>query len=351
MRLFKCNRLGRPFFRSGFDAMSERDRHLRTHDRPYKCDRPNCDFSDMGFGSQARLNVHLQHHEKQGTSPMARPAEVDNDEDVELILLDAVKADDLDLVRDFIADVPRFHDKLLRQAVDSSSREMLEALLNACNSEENIESTILAYAVNADNPEASRMLLDRGASVDSKLDGYACIYIAIRNSAPEMIKLLLPYEPLQGVSRTEKSLCCMIPSQPAETSQEARVMQCLSLLQDWTREKKAFERCFTKNARRSCSIAIAEYFLRNGVDVNASWNGSNTALRWASSRSNKRAAELMMFLLESGADPDNKGGFGSQPTKDRPGPRNISKWLGVSWEQLVEESHKKFVASLEMKPL
>ena len=300
----------------------------------------------MGFGSQARLNVHLRHHEKQITSPTARLAEVDNNDDVEIILLDAVEADDLDLVRDFIADVARFYDKLLKKAVKFSSCEMLEVLLNACNSIENIESTALAYAVDADNLEASRMLLDRGASADSKLGKYECMSLAMINDSPEMIKLLLPYNPVQGDLKSHKSLCCMIPSQE-QASREASVIQCLSLLRDWTREKQVFELCFRINARRCCSIAIAEYLLRNGVAVDSRAHSGNTALRSASSKNNKRAAELMKFLLESGANPDDKGTSKSQPLKDRPGPRNISKWLGISWEQLVEESRKKYAASLE----
>lgn len=308
----------------------------------------------MGFGSQARLNVHLQHHEKQGTSTMAHLAEINNNEDVELILLDAVKENDLDLIRDFIADVPNFHKKLLRQAVNSSSCEMLEVLLNACNSEENVESTILVHTVKADNLEASRMLLDRGASVDSRLGGHECMNHAMRNLSPEMIKLLLPYKPVQGTMAGRSlnmywGVCCVIPSQ-AGTSKEARAIQCLSLLRDWTREDKAFERCFKVNAERSRSIAIAEYLLRNGVDVNTRMQRGNTALYAASAKNTQRAAEFMKFLLESGADPHAEVSSTSHPIADRPGPQNISKWLGISWEQLVEESREKHAASLKMKP-
>ena len=299
----------------------------------------------MGFGSQARLNVHLRHHEKQGTTPVARLAEVDNNDDVELILLDAVKANDLDLVRDFIEDVPRFHDKLLEEAVKLSSCEMLDALLNACNSEENIESTVLAYAVDADNLEAMRKLLDRGVSLHSKLGKYECMSHAMNNDSPEMIKLLLPYNPVQG--STQPILSHLIPSSSqAEASREARVIQCLSLLRDWTREKQGFEKCFRTNAERCYSITIAEYLLRIGVDVNTRELDGKTALYWASSNKSKRSAELMKFLLESGADVELRP-KSIKSIGDRPGPRNISKWLGVSWEQLVEESRKKHAASLE----
>ena len=332
--------------------MAERDQHLRIHDRPYKCDKPNCDFSHMGFASKARLNVHLQYHENQRKVSVAHVADIDNNDDVELILLDAVKADDLDLVREFIADVPRYHGKVLRQAVDSSSCEMLEVLLDACKSGENVEPTILEYAVRADRLEVTRMLLDRGAYRDSAAHGQRCMYIAIKNTSSEMIKALLPYDSVQLMAvpadLLEKYLCAMMPIQQ-DQYEEARAIQCLSLLRDWTTEDKAFEKCFRKNAERSCSIAIAEYLLRNGMDINNCPVNGSTALYAASRTKSRHAAEFMKFLLESGADPKIQGPKQRVPVADRPGPRNISKWLGVSWEQLVEESGKKHAASLQMK--
>ncbi len=333
--------------------MAERDQHLQIHDRPYKCDRPNCDFSHMGFASKARLFVHLQYHENQRKVSVAHVADIDNNDDVELILLDAVKADDLDLVRDFIADVPRCHKKVLRQAVDSSSCEILEVLLDACKSEENVEPTILEYAVSADKLDVTRMLLDRGAYRDSAAHGQKCMHIAIKNTSPEMIKSLLPYDSVQLMlaphyREFHKRLDDMIPYQP-DTSKEARAIQCLSLLRDWTRVNNAFENCFLGNAERICSIALAEYLLQNGVDVNFDAYSSYTALYAASRTKSRRAAELMKFLLESGADPGIKRRSQRVPIADRPGPRNVSKWLGVSWEQLVEESGKKHAASLQMK--
>ena len=351
LRLFKCDRLGCPFFRTGFEAKSERDRHMRTHDRPYKCDRPNCDFSHMGFGSQARLNVHLQYHEKHGKSlvaHIAHPVDSNDNEDVELIIIDAVKADDLDLVRDFIADVPRFSKKLLRQAVVSSSCEMLEVLLEACNSGQNVEYSVLADAVRADNVEATRLLLNRGASVNSSFEVRGCIYHAMKNRSPEMIKVLMPYSSIREAS-FDATLFMMIPLLP-DISQEARTIQCLSLLRGWTEIKKVLENCFVGNAQRCFSIAIAEYLLQHGVNVNTRTQTDRTSLFFASRYKSKRAAELMKLLLEYGADPRMASGPRDRPIADRPGPRNISKWFGISWEQLVEESQQKHAASSKIKP-
>ena len=314
----------------------------------------------MGFGSQARLNVHLQYHEKQAKKPVAHLADIDKDEDVELIILDAVKADDVDLVRDFIADVPRFSKKFLKEALFSSSYEMLDVLLKVRNSEPNNEqfndSEVLAYAVVVDNLEATRMLLNRGASLkygvrDARtFDG---IEKAINNISPEMIKVLLSDRHMQEMiaknDRGDLEVAGPLRTH-LEVSQEARFIQCLSLLPDWIRKRKAFQRCFKANAQRCCSIAIAEFLLRNGVDINYHPNGGNTALFSASKRKDQRAAEMMKFLLESGADPLGPTTPRVLPIADQPGPRNISKWLGISWGQLVEESRKKHAASLEMRP-
>ena len=385
LRLFKCNRLGCPFRRNGFETKSERDRHLRSHDRPYKCHWPNCDFSEMGFGSQAGLNVHMQLHEKQVGNPIAPLAEDDNEDDSELILIDAIKADDLELVFDFRADDPRllgkyFQEDILKvdfekrqkmvdmrtELLKACSREMLEVLLEACDSKKINEWNILAYAVRADNLEAARVLLDRGASVNSSLytsikyyRERQCMYLAIENKSPEMIKILLPYQPIEDptVQKTMPysiPIYSMIPHELPKSlpnpNKEERVIQCLTLLRTWTTDKNAFENCFVVNGERGCSIAIAEYLLRIGVNINARRGNiaaGYTALLNASGKKSQEAAEFMKFLLEHGADPSMRPSTRHNLIQYRPGPQNISQWLGISWEQLVEESQKKYAASLK----
>ena len=356
-RLFKCNRFGCPSFRTGFESKPERDRHLRVHDRPYKCDRPNCDFADMGFASQARLNFHLHYHEKQAKKPVAHLADIDKN-DVELIILDAVKADDVDLVRDFIADVPRFSRRLIKASV-SSSCEMLDVFLNACNSElineQFIESNLLDYAIEIDNLEATRMLLNRGASFsywEEPSSKSRSISKAIQNYSPEMIKILLgdgyPQEMIANTVWFSSHLTWDL-FHKLERSKEARLIQCLSLLPDSEEKKRVFQYLFEFNAHRYCSVDIAEFLLGNGVDIEYRRSSGNTALFYASKRKDQRAAELMKFLLESGADPLGPVTPKSKPIADQPGPRNISKWLGISWEQLVEESREKWAASVRLR--
>jgi ankyrin repeat protein len=99
--------------------------------------------------------------------------------------------------------------------------------------------------------------------------------------------------------------------------------------------------CFKKNAEKSWSIPIATILLSRGVDINTrGLDGSGfTPLYSASGNESLKAAEFMKFLLRSGADPDVE--IARKPAiRERPGPRNISRWFGVSWDEFVRESRK-----------
>ena len=339
-RLFKCNRFGCPFFRNGFETVSARDRHILIHDRPYKCDRPNCDFSHMGFASQARLNVHLTSHQKQGRGPATRPADVEEIDEVELMLLDAVKADDLDLVRDFRADITMLGEKFLLQAVKWSSREISEMLLDVCNNDSAINDKLLESALFAGNLEAVRILTRWGASPTRILGLPGNTSKVIELGSVELIKFLYPY-----YNTDFMDLQFLIPFGEPEPSEELRCIECLSLFLDWPNKQRELERCFNKNASSYRSIPIAKFLLRHGVHVDCERFTNNTALLRIAGNKTKRAAEFMKFLLESGANPRGEPSKDTRPLANRPGPRNISKWFGISWEQLVEESARKYAAS------
>ena len=59
-------------------------------------------------------------------------------------------------------------------------------------------------------------------------------------------------------------------------------------------------------------------------------------LFFAAQRNTRSASELMKFLLESGADPFRIVN-GKLPENER-GAKNLSKWLGMTWDELVEST-------------
>jgi hypothetical protein len=96
-------------------------------------------------------------------------------------------------------------------------------------------------------------------------------------------------------------------------------------------------------AASSCSINLSQYALNHGCLVDGRYNsGCPTALHVAARKTTREAAKLMEFLLLQGADPNE--GTAKKRTGDEKGARQVSQWLGVTWEQLVErtmnERHK-----------
>ena len=296
-----------------------------------------------------RLNVHLKYHEKNKPSHLPQNPEFDNCDNIRLFR-DAVIANNVDAVRAFISEVPELVERaLITYSAPSVSHEMLELLLEAHNALKLEHSKLLPWAVRADHIKVTQILFDRGAPVNDKGIWAFCCRSALRNKSPEMIKTLVRNglnkdvltslsEPVIDLSRT---LCS-----PSDAESDAKYVQCLSLLDFGKFKEQRFVNCFHANVNQGCSVAIAKFLLENGVDVKSekSWRfgKSITALYRASYLKSRSAAELMRFLLESGANPDTKPTQRAMNIADRPGPKNIAKWFGIPWEQLVEESRKKY---------
>lgn len=92
-------------------------------------------------------------------------------------------------------------------------------------------------------------------------------------------------------------------------------------------------------ADSSCSVNLARYAIQHACEIDKSNNNSLTALQIASRKTTQQAAYLMEFLLLQGADPNPR--TARKRIGDERGARGISKWLGLTWEQLVERTTKE----------
>lgn len=96
-------------------------------------------------------------------------------------------------------------------------------------------------------------------------------------------------------------------------------------------------------AESCCSVDLAKELLSYGTDIN--YNGSysrisayRTPLHRALRKSSPGTAEMARFLLYRGADPDRTTSrAGDKWIKDEVGAVEISKWLGVTWDELVHK--------------
>lgn len=60
--LFKCNRTRCRFFHHGFDNKTDREKHVKRHDRPYPCKIEGCGFAPVGFSSNKDLQRHMRNY-------------------------------------------------------------------------------------------------------------------------------------------------------------------------------------------------------------------------------------------------------------------------------------------------
>ena len=92
-------------------------------------------------------------------------------------------------------------------------------------------------------------------------------------------------------------------------------------------------------AKTTCSLVLAKSLLENGAELDFKKLGTSpTPLHHAARHDSPQAAELMKFLLYHGANPELYLTPNRKVVKisDEKGPRNIAKWLGMSWDELVE---------------
>ncbi|KDN66249.1 hypothetical protein CSUB01_06764 [Colletotrichum sublineola] len=90
-------------------------------------------------------------------------------------------------------------------------------------------------------------------------------------------------------------------------------------------------------ASTTCSITLARALLEAGAQVNWRLNDNYvTPLQCAARKTTEEAARLMELLLYHGADPTIS--FKRRKLEGEEGVLQISRWLGISWGELVEKT-------------
>ena len=390
-RLFKCPYLGCSFRRHGFETRSLQRSHTTHHDRPWKCAVVGCEYSETGFLSRRMRDTHLDRFhtqdEKQGLLLAVGIRNPDKD-DIQPLLFDLVRSDRTIEMKQLLGyfralDLESKH-SLLRLATTSGSGIMMgilhdaePTLLQPKNSRYNhIFLAVLGSAVHGGNLDVVQWIITH---LDTENKACDC-YPQVNDSTPSIWRrsaiAWTDWSTILGLvleSDSEEIFQCLLPeftrefttkrsrgklAPPPARAMDASVMKSTARILDreqrlislWDRLRSAFGRETCSRGLRyvaetSLSVTLAKTLLYYGADIDYTGatvsvrqytNPYRTPLQCALRRSSPEAAEMAKFLLYAGADPNATARKSSvKSVKDEKGAREISKWLGMDWDELV----------------
>jgi Ankyrin repeat len=322
----------------------------------------------MGFQSQSQFQKHwLRCHQDTAPKPNQLIDDPDDDE-IQPLLFDLVTMGKLDEVSRLL---PRFRElprevkkELKKLAAFAGSLAMVQLLLETFSPANDVSYNIIVESMKGENIE----VLSWAAS-EFQIEDFHSYQLepihgaAMSSSAAEVLEL---WEKNFSKLNLWKSPCVVHASLIRAVKSPMLEIRLSTI---WKERALSGELntghlgiALKAVAETTCSIVLAKVLLECGADINfkrTTMISERTPLHVAATKTTVAAAELMKFLLLSGADPnvsaevkrDKSGGNRGRyqrtetrtPSMER-GAQNISKWLGMTWDQLVkwaEEQRRK----------
>jgi hypothetical protein len=400
--VFKCAFIGCEYQRLGFETVRDRDSHTKTHDRPWTCDVAGCEYSEEGFVSRQMRDRHLDTAHRPGIHKTSREIQGTTAEDSEKVALLKALIKKNKLGKSILQTIKfgklTVTDKWLvfQEAASCGNSQAMECLVPYSFDLElfiKVETTrtftvletllslgvsLLPFALDALNYHflewfklktqgQLRYFKLRWLLVDSYLPAAEAAWRALVRcgESPTIIQRYLgeAFVSILGYNLDVQHGPRNLPSW-ARDFQMKILKQTRGnptaedlLLSIWEfvdkhnyhneTSKVHWTLLLCDVARTTCSTTLADWLFDHGADVNGDRsieahlvsNRPERPLIAAAGKDTPRNAQFLQWLLQHGADP-----FLCLPRRAPlsflDGPRGISKWLGVSWEKLVEATAK-----------
>ncbi|KEY74072.1 hypothetical protein S7711_02661 [Stachybotrys chartarum IBT 7711] len=371
--LFKCSFMGCPLHRRGFSTWTSRQSHIKHHGQAWKCDVGSCQYAEIGFLSKRMRDEHLEFHEAEGRSTTNAARFNPNIEELQPLLFDLVRSDDFEAVRKLLPLCLKLNTNVQEElqilASYSGSAAMLETLLGGEGFLCRVSwADLTSASIETRNMEVLKWLIAQEAARydgDSKrLRPTSRRYLhlfehnakllsdAIASGSTEVLEEVEPYIiqfcKAQGVG-TVRAVSTVLRYNVIKATARCSNREEL-LLKLWRTVLSGDVSSYTIIylgdalccvAQTTFSVHLAEALLHYGAKVNGRRSGAaRTPLHRAAQQSSAEAAELIKFLLYQGADADTKINHRGQIrfAKDEKGAIELSKWLGMSWDELVQKA-------------
>ena len=330
---------------------------MRHHDRPWKCTVQSCEYAEIGFLSRKMRDEHLEssHQEIKSQSELV-PSNPDVDE-LQPLFFDLIRLDKVEAVKNIQHHFSKLDEavqtELLHLVASSGSASMALVLCNGRSKPEMMN--ICISSIKSMNFETLRWFLSR---IDT--DIYYCDKFYRREPGPlhkalvesgslEIFKewekhfiKILPKNSEWGKSLMHEIVSAILIKATAGISDREHLLLSIWAFVETRTENVGFGELWgdglTNVAKTTCSIVLAKALLEYGVAVDfKKVERSPTTLHYAARNDSPQAAELMKFLLYNGANPEPLQVRSKFKISEEKGARNIAKWVGMSWEELVQK--------------
>jgi Ankyrin repeat len=281
--------------------------------------------------------------------------------EIQPLLFDLVKADKVDVVKTLLSELNGLPDstkhELRKLAARSGSPAMVDLIVPFRENE--FEKDFLRCSIQGGNMENFKYLLSRSKNCTTNWGSYSWSrsYSGIASAvlvsdSEEMFEEWEKYVDIEfKTSKTSQKRPVGARYIKVEviraTAGHPNREQLLLLL--W-RKVDLYKSCGNKClgdalvnvALTTCSVKLAEFLIKGGAKVDHRRSPQClTPLHHAARQTTVEAAEMMKFLLFCGADPKTEASRANLRIQDEKGAKGISKWLGMSWEDLVTKAKEE----------
>jgi hypothetical protein len=341
---------------------------VKHHDRPWKCSIQDCEYADGGFLSRKMRDDHCRDHTATDSQKIP-DAEIPGGDDIQPLLFDLVRADRVDAVRNLLHRFQDLHWKVqvaLRECAASSGSAAMYHLIDPFH-RDGFPTYALKLSIQAANKDLFKHLLSRKKDCLPEWDTptYSSIVSDVLMCDSEEIfeewEKYIVFESTgarnrdveQRTAKASRHVMapiwdrCTQPNVVRATAGHPRRENWLISIWEKIGGVDSLDRVnrgglLVSVAKTTCSVRLAKYLVDHGAEMDFRRSTLYlTPLRFAARQNSAAAAEMMKYLLLQGADPELEAGRPGLKIRDGKGAKGISRWLGMSWDELVAKTKEE----------
>ncbi|KAH1932003.1 hypothetical protein KXV48_007907 [Aspergillus fumigatus] len=349
-RPFKCGFLNCSFQQHGFESKEQRAKHEKEHTRPWKCSVSGCEYENIGFLSRTMSDQHMEKAHKEKTPPRDLSEGAIEQDEMQALLLDLVRVDEVEMVERLLPrvdDLYRFSSLIGKTVGELGSLPMAQMITRVCKEGAKHRAVDQFYhgAIKAGNVEFIDWLISSNQIPEYRDEAASITAAFVKSDSEDLWRLceqfMAALSRADDIDRRMSDVCFEEPAINATCRIAKRENMLISLWESVgaIKKPKAAKLSYALGvvARTTCSISLGRALLQHGANINGQKGKlAVSPLHFAARKSSVENAEFMRFLLFAGADPERVSR--SRRPSDEIGAKEIVRWLGMTWNELVEQT-------------